>query len=71
MTDFHLWEITCHGRGKNNLEISRKEKGKVILLGIYHIFLTKSENFFLTVLEEKTKLNSAKVSCMKKKILCP
>lgn len=70
MIDFYLWEIICYGRGKNNLEIFRKEKGKVILLGIYYIFFIKSENFFFIVLEEKIKFNLVKVFCMKKKILC-
>lgn len=46
MTDFHLWEVTCHGRGKEQPKNFQKKKCKLILLGIDHIFLTNSENFF-------------------------
>lgn len=48
MTDFHLWEVTCHGRGKEQPENVQKKKCKLILLGIDHIFLTNSENFFFS-----------------------
>ena len=47
MTDFHLWEVTCHGRGKEQPKNLQKKKCKLILLGIDHIFLT--------VLEEKAE----------------
>lgn len=56
--------------GKKNFRNLQKKKCKLISLGMYHVFLTNSEIFFLTHLEEKAKLNSAKVSYMKKN-LCP